>query len=155
MKDSFQHFSNREHRSSCSSYLMHSFLYVVFAVVGFFGFVLRWLNPNFVYNCVSKNCVHWSSCQAFDTISFITYRELLESLERKQMDIYIFLWIQRDFPMRNYRLLFSLLYLYSDRWHKTENKNSWFPWQLLENLGFFAMMLVQYLGQRWYQRDSW
>lgn len=72
--------------------------------------------------------------------NLLAAEKLLESLEGKQMDIYIYIYISvpmnlRDFPIRNYRLLFSLLYLYSDRWHKTGSKNSRFPWQSLGKPG--------------------
>lgn len=84
--------------------------------------------PRIVYNKTAvKNVTQFH---------LLATEKLLESLERKQMENIFSVAVNlRDFPMRNYRSLFSLLYLYSDIWHEAQNKNSRFPWQLLESLG--------------------
>lgn len=89
--------------------------------------------PRILYNETSVNNV--------TQFHLLATEKLLESLERKQMEYIFSVPVNlRDFPMRNYRSLFFLLYLYSDIWLKAENKNSRFPWQLLENPGLWAMM---------------
>lgn len=134
MKDDFQHSSSCEHCTPGWSQLMHSCCSLFIFFWG--GLILTFciiVFPRILYNETSVNNV--------TQFHLLATEKLLESLERKQMEYIFSVPVNlRDFPMRNYRSLFFLLYLYSDIWLKAGNKNSRFPWQLLENPGLWAMM---------------